>query len=68
MNNFFKYLFTVILAIIGLNILFKVIGITMHFLFPLLGLALVVYLLYRIWGNPRNCHRRNTSKNDRYEW
>ncbi|WP_077913864.1 hypothetical protein [Listeria cornellensis] len=65
---FFKYLFTVILAIIGLNILFKVIGITMHFLFPLLGLALVVYLLYRIWGNPRNCNRRNTSKHDRYEW
>ncbi|KGL39246.1 hypothetical protein BMT55_09480 [Listeria newyorkensis] len=68
MNNFFKYLFTVILAIIGLNILFKVIGITMHFLFPLLGLALVVYLLYRIWGNPRNCNRRNSSKHDRYEW
>ncbi|AQY49977.1 hypothetical protein PWEIH_06266 [Listeria weihenstephanensis FSL R9-0317] len=67
MNNFFKYLFTVILAIIGFNILFKVIGITLHFLFPLLGLALVVYLLYRIWGNNPRRPRRN-SQADRYDW
>ncbi|MBC1491644.1 hypothetical protein HB825_00705 [Listeria booriae] len=67
MNNFFKYLFTIILVLIGLNILFKVIGITLHFLFPLIGIAIVAYLLYRIWGNPRKC-RRNTSKTDRYDW
>ncbi|MBC1421820.1 hypothetical protein IA612_11645 [Listeria seeligeri] len=66
MNKFWKIFFTVILGIIALNIVFEVIGITLHFIFPVLILGGISYLLYRMWGNsPRRSSRDNE---DRYNW
>ncbi|MBC6297441.1 hypothetical protein HCJ45_10040 [Listeria sp. FSL L7-1517] len=66
MNKFWKIFFTVILGIIALNIVLKVIGITLHFLFPILILGGIGYLLYRMWGN--NTKSSNRNKEDRYDW
>ncbi|WP_048627399.1 hypothetical protein [Listeria ivanovii] len=66
MNKFWKVFFTVILGIITLNIVFKVIGITLHFLFPILVLGGIGYLLYRMWGN--NPRRSSRDNEDRYNW
>ncbi|MBC1528441.1 hypothetical protein HCJ05_13180 [Listeria seeligeri] len=66
MNKFWKIFFTVILGIIALNIVFEVIGITLHFIFPVLILGGIGYLLHRMWGNaPRRSSRNNE---DRYDW
>ncbi|WP_239255098.1 hypothetical protein [Listeria ilorinensis] len=68
MATFFKYLLTIVLALIALDIIFDLIGITLHFLFPLLLLALIVYLIMRIWNKqPRN-HRYSKSGRDHYDW
>ncbi|EIA19677.1 hypothetical protein X560_1509 [Listeria fleischmannii 1991] len=57
MNQFWKYFFTIILAIIALNIVFKIIGVTLHFLLPLLILAGIVFLINKIWnGKPKRNH------------
>lgn len=66
MNKFWKIFFTVILGIIALNIVLKVIGITLHFLFPILILGGIGYLLYRMWRN--NTKSSNRNKEDRYDW
>lgn len=66
MNKFWKIFFTVILGIIALNIVLKVIGITLHFLFPILILGGIGYLLYHMWGNNTKSFNRN--KEDRYDW
>ncbi|EUJ32743.1 hypothetical protein MFLO_06539 [Listeria floridensis FSL S10-1187] len=67
MNNFWKYFFTIILAIIALNILFEVIGITLHFLFPILILAGIVFLINKIWtGQSKNKYQR--SSRDPYDY
>ncbi|MBC1484352.1 hypothetical protein HCJ52_13475 [Listeria sp. FSL L7-1485] len=66
MNKFWKIFLTVILGIIALNIVLKVIGITLHFLFPILILGGIGYLLYRMWGN--NTKSSNRNKEDRYDW
>ncbi|WP_099222517.1 hypothetical protein [Listeria costaricensis] len=68
MTTFFKYLLTIILALIALNILFDLIGVTLHFLFPLLILALIVYLIMRIWNKPAKDHRYSKSGRDHYDW
>ncbi|WP_270995197.1 hypothetical protein [Listeria seeligeri] len=66
MNKFWKTFFTIILGIIALNIVFEVIGITLHFVFPVLILGGIGYLLHRMWGNsPRRSSRDNE---DRYNW
>lgn len=51
MNSFWKIFFTVILGFIALNIVLDIVGITLHFLFPVLILGGIGYLLYRMWGN-----------------
>ncbi|WP_088809683.1 MULTISPECIES: hypothetical protein [Listeria] len=57
MNQFWKYFFTIILAIIALNIVFKIIGVTLHFLLPILILAGIVFLINKIWnGKPKRNH------------
>ncbi|MEN2667488.1 hypothetical protein [Listeria aquatica] len=50
MSNFWKYFLTVVLALIGLNIVLKIIGVTLHFLFPILILAGIIFLLYKLWS------------------
>ncbi len=57
MNQFWKYFFTIILAIIALNIVFKIIGVTLHFLLPILILAGIVFLINKIWNSkPKRNH------------
>ncbi len=66
MNNFWKYFLTVVLALIGLNIVLKFIGITLHFLFPILILAGIIFLLYKLWsGDTRKNHKNGR---DPYEY
>ncbi|EIZ8021261.1 hypothetical protein MQV48_000773 [Listeria monocytogenes] len=66
MNSFWKIFFTVILGFIALNIVLDIVGITLHFLFPVLILGGIGYLLYRMWGNsPKRSIRDNE---DRYNW
>ncbi|EAG4185121.1 hypothetical protein E5Z49_13420 [Listeria monocytogenes] len=66
MNSFWKIFFTVILGFIALNIVLDIVGITLHFLFPVLILGGIGYLLYRMWGNsPKRPSRGNE---DRYNW
>lgn len=55
MNSFWKIFFTVILGFIALNIVLDIVGITLHFLFPVLILGGIGYLLYRMWGNSPKC-------------
>ncbi|EAD9709752.1 hypothetical protein AF112_13090 [Listeria monocytogenes] len=66
MNSFWKIFFTVILGFIALNIVLDIVGITLHFLFPVLILGGIGYLLYRMWDNsPKRPSRDNE---DRYNW
>ncbi|MBC2278180.1 hypothetical protein HCB42_04530 [Listeria welshimeri] len=66
MNSFWKMFFTIILGFIALNIVLDIVGITLHFLFPVLVLGGIGYLLYRMWGNsPKHSSRENE---DRYNW
>lgn len=66
MNSFWKIFFTVILGFIALNIVLDIVGITLHYLFPVLILGGIGYLLYRMWGNsPKRPSRDNE---DRYNW
>lgn len=66
MNSFWKIFFTVILGFIALNIVLDIVGITLHFLFPVLILGGIGYLLYRMWGNsPKRSSRDNEG---RYNW
>ncbi|EEO3372047.1 hypothetical protein G6J52_002463 [Listeria monocytogenes] len=66
MNSFWKIFFTVILGFIALNIVLDIVGITLHFLFPVLILGGIGYLLYRMWGNSPN--RSSRDNEDRYNW
>ncbi|MBC1625711.1 hypothetical protein [Listeria welshimeri] len=66
MNSFWKMFFTIILGFIALNIVLDIVGITLHFLFPVLVLGGIGYLLYRMWGiSPKRSSRENE---DRYNW
>lgn len=66
MNSFWKMFFTIILGFIALNIVLDIVGITLHFLFPVLVLGGIGYLLYRMWGNsPKRSSRENE---DHYNW
>ncbi|MBF2612190.1 hypothetical protein IBB51_13385 [Listeria welshimeri] len=66
MNSFWKMFFTIILGFIALNIVLDIVGITLHFLFPVLVLGGIGYLLYRMWENsPKRSSRENE---DRYNW
>ncbi|HAC1285425.1 TPA_asm: hypothetical protein GI570_08210, partial [Listeria monocytogenes] len=63
MNSFWKIFFTVILGFIALNIVLDIVGITLHFLFPVLILGGIGYLLYRMWGNsPKRSSRDNEDR------
>ncbi|HDI0348624.1 TPA: hypothetical protein PJ431_001629 [Listeria innocua] len=67
MNSFWKIFFKVILGFIALNIVLDIVGITLHFLFPVLVLGGIGYLLYRMWGNsPKHTSQRDNK--DRYDW
>ncbi|MHC5252201.1 hypothetical protein ACYRFS_10100 [Listeria kieliensis] len=66
MNNFWKYFLTVVLALIGLNIVLKIIGITLHFLFPILILAGIIFLLYKLWSGDNRKNHKNSR--DPYEY
>ncbi|EFR92799.1 hypothetical protein MXK52_11610 [Listeria innocua] len=67
MNSFWKIFFTVILGFIALNIVLDIVGITLHFLFPVLVLGGIGYLLYRMWGNSLK-HTSQRDNKDRYDW